>query len=138
MCVGFAHSTRRMLHPRELTPGLCRDAGVAHRARGLNLHRVSPAGPARPAVGGAGVTNNTKGLQGRRGAPSTLGPWYVDSWLAVSLLKGPEGGAGPCLASSTLSLMPWAPSFLPRPESVTVMLSQLPPSLVPDTSVPRV
>ncbi|KAM7333488.1 hypothetical protein ACRRTK_006808 [Alexandromys fortis] len=111
--MGFVHSTRRILHLQELTlasASLSAGAVVtAHSAWDLNLQRVSPAGPTYPAAWGTGVTNNTEGLQGRRGAPSTLGPWYADSWLAVFLLKGPEGGAGPCLASSTLLLMPSSP-----------------------------
>lgn len=90
-------------------PALLQGAWALHIVREV-LTCVEWALQAQPILlcGAQVSTDNTKGLRGRSGAPGTLGPWYADSWLAVSPLRGPEGGAGPCLASSTLLLMPWA------------------------------
>lgn len=70
--------------------------GFAYSAKHLNLRGVSPAGPAYPAVWGTGVTNNTMVCKEGEVPLAHLGPGIqAAGWLS----PGPEGGAGPCLAS---------------------------------------
>lgn len=98
--------------PASLSAG---SVGFAHSAKGLNLHGVSPAGPAYPAVWGTGLQTTQKVYKDEEVPLAHLGPGIqTASWLSL----GPEGGAGPCLASSTLLLMPWAWAWPPDPRAL--------------------